>query len=347
MAHTKRKKPNYKALAVSVTLSALFLGFGLFYIDALTPDILGRRLLFPLARLMVFITIGLIAGQLLEASGWTKYLAMVFAPLFRFGKLGPHSGAAFTTAFVSGVAANAMLLQFYKEKLISKKQLFLSNFVNQFPAYFLHLPTTFFIVIPLTGRAGGIYFLLTFLATLCRTFLFLLFGFFTLKPDGEIKRKPVATGKKKKSLLQGILEKLPARVTNIAVYVLPIYIAVFLLNCLGMFDALNRLMSSFVVTTILPMESLSVVILSFAAEFTSGFAAAGALMNEGILTVKQTVIALIAGNVLAFPIRALRHQLPRYMGIYSPKMGAQLLLMGQFFRVTSLILVTIVYFYLF
>jgi hypothetical protein len=48
--------------------------------------------------------------------------------------------------FFSGVAANAMLLGFYKEGKICRKQLFLSNFVNQFPAYFLHLPTTFFIV---------------------------------------------------------------------------------------------------------------------------------------------------------------------------------------------------------
>jgi hypothetical protein len=93
------------------------------------------------------------------------------------------------------------------------------------------------------------------------------------------------------------------------------------------------------------MESLSVVILSFAAEFTSGFAAAGALLDAGVLTVKQTVLALLVGNVLAFPIRALRHQLPRYMGIFSPKMGTQLLLMGQGLRVTSIIMMGVLYYF--
>ena len=93
------------------------------------------------------------------------------------------------------------------------------------------------------------------------------------------------------------------------------------------------------------MESLSVVILSFAAEFTSGFAAAGALLDAGVLTVKQTVLALLIGNILAFPIRALRHQLPRYIGIFSPKMGTQLLLMGQGLRVTSIIMMGVLYYF--
>ena len=349
MGHTKRKKLNYRSLIISLIISAVILICGIVFIDTIKPELLVKKLLFPLSRLMVYITIGLIAGQVLEASGWTKYLAMLASPLFRFGKLGKHSSAAFTTAFISGVAANAMLLEFYQEKIITKKQLFLSNFVNQFPAYFLHLPTTFFIVIPLTGRAGIIYFALTFTATVLRTILFLTYGFFTLKDD--VKANGVKSAEKKKKADQGILsgikKKLPARVINIAVFVLPIYIAVFMLNHLGMFKALNELMSRYVVTTFIPMESLSVVILSFAAEFTSGFAAAGALMDAGVLSVKQTAIALIAGNILAFPIRALRHQLPRYIGIYSPKMGTQLLLMGQFFRILSLIFVTIVFFYFF
>jgi hypothetical protein len=54
----------------------------------------------------------------------------------------------------------------------------------------------------------------------------------------------------------------------------------------------------------------------------------------------------LIGNILAFPVRALRHQLPRYIGIFSPKMGTQILLMGQAFRVTSIMLVGILYYLL-
>jgi hypothetical protein len=106
-------------------------------------------------------------------------------------------------------------------------------------------------------------------------------------------------------------------------------------------------MAGFVVDTFIPVESLSMVIISFVAEFTSGFAAAGALMDAGLITVKQTVLALLIGNIIAFPMRAIRHQLPRYMGIFSPRMGLELLMLGQGFRILSLIIVAVVFYILF
>jgi hypothetical protein len=297
---------------------------------------------------MLFISAGLVVGQVIEAYGWTKFLASLAAPLFRFGNLGNLCSAAFTTAFFSGVAANAMLLEFYKEGKISRKQLYLTNFVNQFPAYFLHLPTTFFIVIPLTGWAGAFYFLLTFVATVFRTLLFLFYGHLwpPVETDEHVNetREPIPRGKKREGLWEGIKTRFPQRITGITVYVVPIYIFVFVLNGMGFFNLARQWLAGYVVTTFMPVEALSMVILSFAAEFTSGFAAAGALLDAGVLSIKQTVIALLIGNIVAFPVRALRHQLPRYIGIFSPKMGTQLLLMGQGFRVLSVVIVGSIYY---
>lgn len=342
----KKAKPTYRAVGISLAVSALLLIWGFQVINGLEFQQIGRKLFFPLTRLLFFICIGLAAGQIIEATGWTRALAALAMPAFRYGNLGPRCSAAFTTAFFSGVAANAMLLDFYKEGQISRQQLFLTNFVNQLPGFFLHLPTTFFIVIPLTGWAGGFYFILTFLAALFRTSIFLIYGHFRLPPetganDPEKFTTPV---RNKRSVWPEIKARLPRRLANIAVYVIPIYIAVFMFNKMGLFNAARLWMAEYVALTVMPVESLSVVILSFAAEFTSGFAAAGALMEAGILTTKQTVLALLIGNVVAFPIRALRHQLPHYMGIYSPKMGAQLLLMGQGFRVVSVLLVAVLFY---
>lgn len=58
-----------------------------------------------------------------------------------------------------------------------------------------------------------------------------------------------------------------------------------------------------------------------------------------MLTVKQAVMALLVGNVVAFPVRALKHQLPRLMGIFTPVMGMQLMLLEQGVRVVSLAVV--------
>ena len=144
----------------------------------------------------------------------------------------------------------------------------------------------------------------------------------------------------------GIRRRLPGRLTTIALYVIPIYIAVFMLNATGFFETIQTRLTRFTSITFIPLESLSFVVISFAAEFTYGFAAAaaGALMHAGVLTTKQTVLALLIGNIIAFPIRALRHQLPHYMGIYEPKTGLQLLLLGQGARVVSLIFIGFVYF---
>ena len=350
-SRSRKHGPRYRALCVSLAVSAAILIIGMIMVESLDSRKLLSRLLLPLSRLMFFIGVGLAAGQIIEASGWTRFLAAVARPFFRFGNLGQHCSAAFTTAFFSGVATNAMLLEFYQEQKINRLQLCLANLVNQLPAYFLHLPTTFFIVIPLTGQAGMLYFLITFAATLLRTAFFLVFGHFhpALKSAYNTELPQEATmdsTSNKQGIWQGIRRKLPARLTNIAVYVLPIYVLVFVLNAMGLFKLANQMLSRFVITSIMPMESLSMVVLSFAAEFTSGFAAAGALLENGVLSIKQTVLALLIGNVVAFPIRALRHQLPRYIGIFSPKMGTQLLLLGQGSRVASLIVLGTVYYYL-
>ncbi|PIE69906.1 MAG: nucleoside recognition protein [Deltaproteobacteria bacterium] len=339
----KQKKSRYRALIISIGLSVLFLFIGILFVEGLTPDVLYRGLMKPVARLMGLVFIGLLAGQIIEFMGWTRYLSRLAGPLFKFSGLGSRCSAAFTAAFFSGVSANAMLMGFYKDGRITREQMFLSNFVNQFPAYVLHLPTTFFIVIPLTGKAGLLYFGVTFSALLLRTALFLIYGnirvrvyrdAFTADPDGSAEKTQGKT-----SLTDKLKAKIPARFTTILIYVLPIYIGVFLLHRAGLFDFIQTAMRRHVTTSYIPVESISVVILGFTSEFTAGFAAAGALRDAGVLTLPQTVVALVIGNVLAFPVRALRHQLPRYVGIFSPSTGTLMLLMGQGFRVVSVLVV--------
>ncbi|MBN1930192.1 MAG: nucleoside recognition protein [Desulfobacterales bacterium] len=341
----------HQPFLISFAVSAALLGFGLCRIENFNTTAMISKLLWPLARLMLFIGIGLAFAQIIEASGWTRFLGAIAAPFFKFGRLGNLCSAAFTTAFVSGVASNAMLLEFYKEDKITRRQLYLTNLINQFPAYFLHLPTTVFIVIPLTGWAGVLYFVITFAATLLRTALFLIYGHFqpTSRNEtraNEFQKSSNTREKSKKNIWEGIKKKLPGRISAIARYVVPVYIFVFVINSMGFFSAARQWLAEYVVTTFIPMESLSLIILSFAAEFTSGFAAAGALLDAGVLTTQQTVAALLIGNIIAFPLRALRHQLPRYIGIFAPKMGTQLLLMGQGFRVLSIIFVGTIYYYL-
>ena len=328
-----QNKQAFRPLLISLTSSAALLLVGWHFIEDVSGRQLVERLLWPLVQLMLTIGVGLLAGQVIEAAGWTRRLAILTRPLFRFSRLGDRCGASFTAAFASGVAANAMLWDFYQGAKITRAQLYLTNFVNQFPVFFLHLPTTFFTVIAMTGTAG-VFVGLTFAAAVLRTTLLLVYGRLRLppepagdKPSSEQKSAPAAA--RPKGAWNSVRERLPGRLLRIGVPVVPIYTAVFVLNHLGLFRLTQDWLADVVVGAFIPMEALSVVVLSFVAEFTSGFAAAGAFMTAGILNVKQTVLALLTGNVLAFPIRALRHQLPHYMGIYSPRMGAELCFWGS------------------
>lgn len=351
MTHKRKTNNKNASLVIAFVLSATMMVVGMLFVDGLTAAKMVDRLLWPLARLLLFITIGLAVGQLIEAAGWTSTLGKLAAPLFRFAQLGPHSSATFTTAFFSGTAANAMLYDFWKEGKVDRFQLFMTNLANQLPAFFLHLPTTVFIVLPLTGWAGGLYFMITFVAALARFGIVLVMGRCRNVVARQISGPAAIPDHPKErnlSNLQGILkDKLPRRLIGVATFVIPIYIAVFLLNAVGLFDWTQQWLVQTVSITFIPVEALSLVVLSFAAEFTSGFATAGALLQEGVLSTKQVVLALLIGNVVAFPIRALRHQLPRLLGIFAPKMGVQLLLLGQGFRIVSLGIIGAVFYLVF
>ena len=349
MAKHSKGKGGYKKLVLSLGLTAAMIAAGLVWMDGVTPMVVVTRIGKPLLRLIGFIALGLVAGQVIESTGWTRYLAKFAGPLFRFAGLGDRCSAAFTTAFVSGVASNAMLFGFYKDGSISRRQLYMANLLNQFPAYFLHLPTTFFIVIPLVGKAGLVYFALTFSALVLRTTFLLGVGHVTLSGEkaGEVAvegKEPTAKGLQ--AVVDGIRKRFPKRVATIATWVIPIYVAIFFVHRMGFFDFMNDALAHLAISKIMPVESLSVVVLGFTAEFSSGFAAAGALLDAGVLTVKQTALALVIGNIIAFPIRAVRHQLPRYAGIFSPVMGTQILLLGQFLRIFSLMAAGVIYFLL-
>ncbi|MCK7507837.1 MAG: nucleoside recognition protein [Desulfobacterales bacterium] len=225
---------------------------------------------------------------MIEAAGWTRRLAILARPLFRFGRLGDRCGAAFTAAFASGVAANAMLQDFYKENKITRQQLYLTNFVNQFPAFFLHLPTTFFTVISMTGAAGRALFRLDVSGR---------------RAADAWSSSPMAAGGCRRSLAGASSRPLqhaaprPRRLKGVWNAVReksarPAPADRHLVWCRstrrcssstasGLFRLTRDWLADVVVTAFVPMESLSIVVLSFVAEFTSGFAAAGALMDRG------------------------------------------------------------------
>ncbi len=120
------------------------------------------QLVWPLMRILFFVAIGLIAANLIESLKWTNHLAALARPLIRLGNLSAITGASFSMAFVSGVSANTMLAEALDKDQLEKKEMVLANLFNSLPRYFLHLPTVFFLTVPLIKGAAVIYVGITF-----------------------------------------------------------------------------------------------------------------------------------------------------------------------------------------
>ena len=304
---------------------------------------LWKRIVWPLMRLTVFISIGLFVGQFIEGMGWTDRLSVMARPFMRWGHLSHQMGAVFTTAFFSGTTSLSMLMSFHQEGKLSRRETTHSVLLNTFPSFFLHLPTTFFILLPLVGRAGAIYLLVTFGAALLRLGTALTYTHFMLPESSRYCYEKTAQDKDWKGLLRETGKKFISRLGKILMIVLPVYLIIALISDMGFFLWLRKSLAQGVTTTFIPIEAMSIVIFSLVAEFTSGYAAAGAMLDAGTLTVFQTVLALLLGNIIAAPVRALRHQMPFYMGIFSPGLGVRLMLASQAFRIGSLIFVCIIF----
>ncbi len=306
------------------------------------------QLVWPLIRITFFIAIGLIIANCIESLNWTHRLAALARPLIKLGRLSPITGASFSVAFFSGVSANSMLAEAYDAEKITKSELILANLFNSLPRFFLHLPTVFFLTVPLIKGAAVIYVGLTFTAALIQTSVVVLSGRLIL----PLSTEPIIikAGRKSKPSLMEVIEKslkrLKKRMLKLLKFMIPVYVLFFLLNWYGLFTKLEELVTAkaWFLSWLSP-QSLGIVILHVTAEFSAGLAAASVLLAENSLSVREVVLALLVGNILAAPIRALRHQLPYYTGIYNPGLALQLVTISQSARGVCVIVVAIGYYF--
>jgi hypothetical protein len=304
----------------------------------------------PLLRLIFFISFGLFIGNLIESLNWTHGIARIASPLVRIGNLSDVAGASFSMAFFSAVSANTMLSEAYDQQKIDKQELVFANLFNSLPTYFLHLPTLFFIAVPLIKSAAFIYVGLTMLAAFLRTLVILLLGRVILDKV-EDQCVSCRLDEQKVSSWSQAVEKtwlrFKKRIRRILFITVPIYILVFVFQRIGVFDLLEKSMAeNLSLLSWLHPQSLGIVALQLMAEISVGLAAAGALLDSNSLGAREVILALLAGNVLSSPMRAVRHQFPFYAGVFQPHLAVELIAYNQLFRTGSIILVGVFYYFI-
>ncbi len=88
---------------------------------------------------------------------------------------------------------------------------------------------------------------------------------------------------------------------------------------------------------------MGIIGLQLMAELGATLGAAGAALQDASLTPQEVVVAMLVGNVLSTPIRAIRHQFPAYCGFYRPALAVRLVLANQVLRGFSMALVLAAY----
>lgn len=299
-------------------------------------------------RIIILVAAGLVVANIIESLNWSQHLAVISRPLIRLGRLSEITGASFSMAFFSGVSANTMLAEAYDQEQLSKPELVLANLFNSLPRFFLHLPTVFFLTAPLIKGAAFIYVGLTFTAALLQTFFIVAMSRMLL-PSSNVSEPGLLPAKKKKIRWRDIANKcvrrLKKRMPKLLKITIPLYTIFFLLSQNGFFGRIELYLAenAWFLAWLQP-KSLAIVILHVTAEFSAGLAAAGALLADNSLSYREVVLALLVGNVLAAPMRAIRHQFPYYVGIFTPRIALELVGLSQLCRLASLALVGCCYY---
>ena len=309
--------------------------------DVSSWDAALRTVAWPSVKLVAAVAVGVLVGNLIEASPWSRWLARMARPVARMGRFCDVSAASFAVAFVSGYTANTMLASAYEEGRISRRELILSNLFNSLPTYFLHLPTMVFMTVPLIGRAAVVYLSITVGAALLRTCGVLGVARLLLGGLGRCCLEETALPPAPQDLagvLRAAWKRFRRRIGKIVAITVPVYLAFQGLHASGAFHWLESRIVDYLGSALIPPQAMSVVLFQLAAEFSAGMAAAGALLDAAALPERQVVLALVVGNIVSSPMRAFRHQFPYYAGIFAPRLALELITASQAFRVLSLVL---------
>ena len=307
------------------------------------------NLLWPLLRLLMGMALALLAANLLETLQWTRHLARLATPLARFARLGDAAGAAFALAFLSPAAANGLLSQAHNEGALSRKELLFANLFNSFPNFLVHLPALFLLAWPALGPPAASYAALCLLAAAARTFLTMLAARMLLPPPAHAGHAPLRDPPRKnfREALRKAWERFCRRVPRLVCVTVPVYVLMYLLQKHGWFEAAqSRLAEHADWLAFLKPQALGIIVLHLAAETGAALAAAGSMFNTGGLTSSEVVLALLVGNIVSTPMRAIRHQLPSYAGFFKPVPALELVFVNQVLRAASMTCVAWLYWHL-
>ena len=297
--------------------------------------------LYSLLWLIPVIVIGIILAELVVQLKLVRALGFLMLPITKFGHLRTECGVSFLTAFGSPVAANSMLMEFYNNKLIDRREVIIASMITAFPAIVMHWPYMLPTLIPLIGFPGVIYFCILMLGGIIETGIVLVAGRFLLpKRNAEDTKIDKEQRPPLKEALKTSVKNARKMIKRILLIIVPCIVIVFVLMDIGVFELLETHLSSVAAYFPIPAEGLPIIAAQFA-EPVVAYTIAGSLLSQNILTAKAVVLTLLIGDVLS-TITILRFIIPYYLGVFGPKLGTQIMTLATTLRLGVVVVIIVV-----
>ena len=279
-----------------------------------------------LKRSVPGLLIGIFIAELLIEKGIINKFSPVGKPFVKLSNLPEECALAFATAFLNTRAGNAMLIDFYREGKIGKKELYIASLMNAFPAMVRHWNSLIPVLLATLGTLGLLYFGILVLIGFIQTTVFAFAGKLLIKSPKQIKDVQRYTKNSqepfKKVLRKALAKTKKHSIPILKTIVLATYITALLIAA-GFFEYLTSLVKDFAAFLPLSPEEISVA-LSAMASSIAAYTLGANLLKAGLISEKALIRSLLLGSVLA-NITFLRVSIPYYVGLYGPKDGTKIM----------------------
>ena len=291
---------------------------------ACTPPAELPRAFLSLGGIIAMVLAICVAAGVLEYRCWLHRIAVLVRPLMRFSRLPEPCALAFVASFASGNVAALMLADSRKEGAIDRREMILGALCNSVPSAFMFTCYLSLPVIGILGRAGVLYFAVSFVIMAAALSVFLVLS--RRLARGRVPAGGVAAAAPPLAWSE-VRRKVRRRAWSFLVRLLLLTVPFYLWTSCAIRHGWLNFTAPKNFEAFLSPAALT-VIGSRVGGLLASSGTAAELLKQQQITVIQLVIALLVGNILNGFTRLVRRGLPVSMGIYPRCDGAVIAVAG-------------------
>ena len=263
---------------------------------------------------------GVFVAELLAEKGAVRRASVLGRPFVKLSKLPSECSLPFTAAFLNARAAGAMLVSFYRENKISRRELYIAALMNSFPSMVRHWNSLIPVLLATLGSLGLAYFGILVSISLIQALISATAGRLLLtkpasrQPSTGGESGSEEGGKPLSEALRGALRGVRRHAPPIlGTMVVVTYLAALLVES-GFFSSLAAVVEEAASCLPLSPEELSIAA-AYMASSVAAYTLGGSLLDAGLVCGRKLIRALLVGSLLA-NVSYLRVLIPYYVGVY-------------------------------